>query len=90
MIVGYEDQNQRQLEKELSSQVLGEERGEVPEKLTNINYGQYKEGMPKISRKTVYYVSIHAKHVEKRECRDEKTIYFQLQSGSNTKIATPA
>ena len=27
---------------------------------------------PKISRKTVYYVSIHAKHVDKRECKDEQ------------------
>jgi len=34
------------------------------------------EGKPKISRKTVYYVSIHAKHVEERKCRDEKTIFY--------------
>ena len=39
---------------------------------------------------SVYYESIHAKPVEKRECRDEKTIFFQWHSGNNTKIATPA
>ena len=51
--------------------------------------GLGKEKQPKISRKTVYYVRIHAKHVEKRKCGDEKH-FFQWQSGNNTKIATPS
>ena len=36
-----------------------------------------QEGKPKIARKTFYYVSIHAKHVEKGGCGDEK-VFFSM------------
>ena len=49
-----------------------------------------KGGKPKLSRKTFCYESIHEKHVGKMGCRDEKTNFFQLHSGNNVKIATPA
>ena len=35
-------------------------------------------------------VYIHAKHVGKMGCRDEKTNFFQWHSDNNVKIATPA